>query len=548
MENALPQCIYAWRLSGKIFGIYRYTACAKWLIANMTRRINSCGLEAGAISSAVSAGVGTALGSMDAADSKFLSGAVKLGTAAAGKTAEYATYAAHSLAEGGTLLDAYDNMGGLTINVANLGAILDMAGSVIGRENKGGQSIFGDGKVLQKLSGIGLLEVNFGSDGISTSIGMGGIDVGGALYEQVKRGIDYAGLKRDMDTAEGRIAYGLYVNGDWTMENTAMRIANGKDDLKLVKKGGLGSESRYGHTVQKDGGGRTITIADMGYADNVAVLGHEAYRDGLTPDENYLETRESVMAHTELAARMRDAGYSFNSEGVIGLDLAVYDYAWSVGDMSIMDAYADMVYRSDGDYMDIGNIFKPIGEMVGKKIYGDEYALIFEEYIKSLPNDFVENINPLYPISFPGISFLSDKVSEKLASTDNEMTKNISKSFGLDSKAFGTYEYLTSNSLLEKGVGFGFDVISWAESGNHNFSVLEGFYLYNREQNFDFVAKSGNFFNSFPSAGIYGKNLFKQGDKFAAELSIKGSGLQLLREHNTDIGFDFMFTYRLSSR
>jgi hypothetical protein len=94
----------------------------------------------------------------------------------------------------------------------------------------------------------------------------------------------------------------------------------------------------------------------MGYADNVAALGHEAYRDGLTPDENYLETRESVMAHTELAARMRDAGYSFNSEGVIGLDLAVYDYARSVGDMSIMDAYADMVYRSDGDYMDVDTV------------------------------------------------------------------------------------------------------------------------------------------------------------------------------------------------
>jgi hypothetical protein len=278
----------------------------------------------------------------------------------------------------------------------------------------------------------------------------------------------------------------------------------------------------------------------------VAALGHEAYRDGLTPDENYLETRGSVMAHTELAARMRDAGYSFNREGVIGLDLAMYDYARSMGDMSIMDAYADMVYRSDGDYMDVGDIFKPIGEMIGKEIYGDRYTLIFEEYLKSLPKDFVENIKPLYPISFPGIGFLSDTISEKLVSADNEMTKNISKSFGLDSKAFGTYEYLINNSLLEKVEGFGFNVIAWAESGNHNFSVLEGFYLYNRDQNFDFFAKSGNFFNSFPSVGIYGKNLFKQEDKFAAELIIKGNGLQLLLERNTDIGFDFTFTYRPS--
>jgi hypothetical protein len=103
---------------------------------------------AGAISAGVTAGIGTVLGGFDDATNKFLSGAIKLGTAAAGKTAEYATYAAYSLAEGGTLLDAYDNMGGLTINIANLGAILDLAGSVIARGNNDNQSIFGDGKIL----------------------------------------------------------------------------------------------------------------------------------------------------------------------------------------------------------------------------------------------------------------------------------------------------------------------------------------------------------------------------------------------------------------
>jgi murein DD-endopeptidase MepM/ murein hydrolase activator NlpD len=40
---------------------------------------------------------------------------------------------------------------------------LDFAGSVIARNNEGGHSIFGDGKILQSLSGVGLLEVNFGS-------------------------------------------------------------------------------------------------------------------------------------------------------------------------------------------------------------------------------------------------------------------------------------------------------------------------------------------------------------------------------------------------
>jgi hypothetical protein len=387
------------------------------------------------------------------------------------------------------------------------------------------------------------------SDGISTAIGMGGIDVGGAVYEQVKRGIDYATLKKyaELDADKGAIAMKNYVNGDWTQENTSARLASGKDELRFEEeiKNTKGEMAAALTTLQ--GNGRLIQMVDSGNADvNAVRLGHEAYRDGIIGSGQTEETVSAVMAHTELAVRMREAGYSFNSEGVIGLDLAMYDYARSVGDMSIMDAYADMVYRSDGDYMDIGSIFKTIGEMVGKEIYGDKYTLIFEEYVKSLPKDFVENIKPLYPISSHGIDFLSDTISEKLVSADNEMTKNISKSFGADSKVFGTYEYLINNSLLEKGVAFGFDVISWAESGNHNFSVLEGFYLYNREQNFDFVAKSGNFLNSFPSVGIYGKNLFKQGDKFATELIIKGNGLQLLLEHNTDIGFDLTFTYRPS--
>jgi hypothetical protein len=82
-------------------------------------------------------------------------------------------------------------------------------------------------------------------------------------------------------------------------------------------------------------------------------LGHEAYRNGVVDRNNEAETVEAVKGHTEMADRMRSAGYSFNAGGVVGTDLAAYDYARSVGDMSIMDAYADMFYNSDGDYLDL---------------------------------------------------------------------------------------------------------------------------------------------------------------------------------------------------
>jgi hypothetical protein len=339
-------------------------------------RMKESAFGAGTIASALSAGAmaGTgaaasaklaSLGETGTAIGKFYGGAIKLGTAAAGKAVEYGTHAAYSLAQGGTLMDAYDNMGGITLNIANLGSIIDMVGSGIARNNTTAQSVLGS--IAEKLGGTGLLEINIGSEGVTGRIGSGGIDVGGAVYDLAKRGIDRAALEEKLHTAEGQTAYGLYVHEDWTMENTAMRVANGKDGLLFVEQGGLGSGTRYGQTVRNGSGGRSITIADMGYADNVAVLGHEAYRDGMTPDGDYLETRQAVRAHTELADRMRNAGYSFNSEGVIGLDLAVYDYARSVGNMGIMDTYADMVYRSDGDYFDIEETLKgKISYVIGK--------------------------------------------------------------------------------------------------------------------------------------------------------------------------------------
>jgi hypothetical protein len=330
----------------------------------------SAGTIAGAVSAGVSAGVGTALGGLDAADSKFLSGAIKLGTMFSGEAAKYGVYAGYSLATedwsdgsvlghiGNALGSAYDEMGGLTINVASLGAILDMAGSVIARGNNGGQSVFGDGSILQSLGGIGLLEVNLGRDGVSAAIGMGGINVGGALYEQVKRGMDYAGLKsyakEEQDKQKVEMAWNTYVHGDFTQENTAMRVASGKDYLVFTDKDfGVDDEGRVklGETVSggRDGNGRTISVTDIGDLDTMSVvLGHESYRDG-TLANNRRETIAAVIAHTKMAASMRDAGSDF-SNSAVGLDLAVYDYARSVGNMGIMARYADSLYDSSGDF------------------------------------------------------------------------------------------------------------------------------------------------------------------------------------------------------
>jgi hypothetical protein len=51
-----------------------------------------------------------------------------------------------------------------------------------------------------------------------------------------------------------------------------------------------------------------------------------------------------------MAASMRAEGTSFG--GNVALDLAVYDYARSVGNMEIMNKYADALYDSSGEYLD----------------------------------------------------------------------------------------------------------------------------------------------------------------------------------------------------
>jgi hypothetical protein len=411
---------------------------------------------AGAVSAGVSAGVGTALGGLDAADSKFLSGAIKLGTAAAGKTAEYATYATYSLAQGGTLMDAYDKMGGLTINIANLGAIVDMVGSLAARGNNDGQSIFGDGKVLQNLSGIGLLEVNFGRDGVSAAIGMGGINVGGALYEQVKRGIDYAGLKsyakEEQDSRKAEMAWNTYVHGDWTMENTAMRVAGGKDYLVFTDKDfGVDDEGRVklGETVSggRDGKGRTITVTDIGDLDTMSVaLGHESYRDG-TLANNRRETIAAVIAHTKMAASMRAEDSDF-SNSAVGLDLAVYDYARSVGNMGIMARYADSLYDSSGDFWKLTK---------NGRLIDDGHARVVDEN---------------------GVEIIS--LEDLGMSDDSDTIGALAKMFRVDrEKAAEIYEANKGSIQLGRGAGIGGDdyanALKYALNGTVNETSAEIF-------------------------------------------------------------------------
>ncbi|MDR1353747.1 MAG: hypothetical protein LBK05_10750, partial [Treponema sp.] len=146
----------------------------------------------GAAGAFVGSGIGNLTGgALSYADQKLYGGLVNLAAAGYSEVARFGVYAADSMINGGggfmdRLGQAYDSMGGITLNVANLGSILDLAGTLSYR--LGGNYNTGLGDLGGLLAGAGFMELNLGLDGGSLSLGMGGIDLAGSLYTSAKHG------------------------------------------------------------------------------------------------------------------------------------------------------------------------------------------------------------------------------------------------------------------------------------------------------------------------------------------------------------------------
>ncbi|QTQ14984.1 hypothetical protein HRQ91_11220 [Treponema parvum] len=370
------------------------------------------------------------LGEKGAAISKFYGGAINLGTSFAGKGAEFGTYAIDALANGKGLYSAYDNMGGISMNVASLGAMMDFAGTMMSRNNKSGQSAMS--VLAEAFSGQGIYEINIGTNGITGKFGNGGIDVGGNVYDLAKRMSDKSNLAKYASSngqAKGEAAYYAYVYGDWTQENTAARIANGKDTLIFDN-----TNDFIARTERDAKGGRTITMKNSGdkYV-NAIQLGHESYRNGTigTTAEQNAETIAAVIGHTEMAVRMEDY-QSYKAQGLLGSEVEAYRR----GDMTSLFMNAMANYDSSGDYWkfkldgtieDDGKdyfsreIIKENGEFGSEKIEGSDFtgsrvaalikAIGFENAEKMLGKDW--NNSDLY----------STAVLKEIGLTDDQITK-----------------------------------------------------------------------------------------------------------------------------
>ena len=427
---------------------------------------------AGTVSSALTAGLNTgtaaklkSMGDKGAAIQKFYGGAINIGVSAAGKAAEYGVHAAYSLAQGGTLKDAYDNMGGISVNVMNLGAIADMIGSGIARNDAGGQANRWS-ELAQKLGGAGVLEINFASEGISGKIGSGGIDLGGNLYTFAKRMNDRARLEsygQNHSQAQSDAAYWAYVYGDWTQENTAARIASEKDVLEIVS--GDGKPAGWtAQTVQNgEGNGRIIQMLDSGDKHiNAILLGHESYRDGVITDHSSqkAETINAVLAHSAMAERMTQ--YNQKLSGTLALEAALY----KAGRTDILAALADGMYDSSGDFWLIHNngsvswdgnlnlyvekdIYDKDGNLIiNKKLMADENGNgIIRESPDEAVNyrqlqDFINNADG-DTVNISGVDVKVDRLKEIAKINDYIINSSIDKN--------GNYTSYAAAALLSDG-------------------------------------------------------------------------------------------------
>ena len=364
-------------------------------------------LVAGAASTGVSTYGSGVFGAMGAEANKFYGGAMSLATSAASTAASYGVHAAFN---GGDWAGAYEAMGGISVNVASFGALADLVGSGIARNNSTGQNILG--KVMDKLDGRGVM-LNIGLDGVSAGIGSGGIDLSGNLYDLGKRVLDKR-LLESYTAAHGQekgdAAWNNYVYGDWTQENTSARLASGLDQLELVEQAGFTAR-----TTSNGVGGRLIQLINSGNSYNSAIaLGHESYRDGIigTAEQQGSETLAATTAHTQMALRILDDGKAIQMTENLDMDITAYKLSQHLGDDSIFAGYVAGSYDASADYwklMDDGSIaydghadlYDENGNLIYKtKSRGLEGSLVEIMYGGNATQEEVEKVRDLLEASF----------------------------------------------------------------------------------------------------------------------------------------------------
>jgi len=251
-----------------------------------------------------------------------------------------------------------------SLNKADLGNLNSLAGSLAGQAvnyafgkditlNLLNLSIFQN----EKLSG-GILELHLGRDGAKMNFGTGGANLSIDNLIAAARGAQVWNVNTQIgkyvDSKDFKSAIALraqYGYGDDRQKSQLWDILKGEAEIRIGEDGDYFAET----TIEN--GKRVINLS--GYQSNMSeedqlrlavILGHEAYRDGIVTDDNYLETRSATQAHTEMAIRMLLGGEKGFVNQNLEKDINAYLDAKAKGDINAFNSYVDSNYDSSADY------------------------------------------------------------------------------------------------------------------------------------------------------------------------------------------------------
>ena len=166
-----------------------------WASANASW--SSAGTIAGALGAGVTTGLNTILPSgLTTTQQQNWGGVLGFGAGMGGELMRFGVHTAYNLGAGHGLDSfgrAFDDMGGLTLNLMNAGVLAGMFGA--------------DAQIANNLN-VGLFELNISRHGLNSRFGTGGIDVSRALYDIGNWGVSE--ISRRMAVPEGHLLFAVH--------------------------------------------------------------------------------------------------------------------------------------------------------------------------------------------------------------------------------------------------------------------------------------------------------------------------------------------------
>jgi murein DD-endopeptidase MepM/ murein hydrolase activator NlpD len=288
---------------------------------------------------------------------KLWSDFTNLGTMAAAEGAQYLTHMAYSAGRGlsGTALlnDAWAHHD-ITLNVANLGSIMDAAGFIAGVNSDGYSPIerASFNTAARALSAFGF-DLSFSGQGMTGTLGSSGYDLVD-ISMGIGKGLVLNKKLEEFAATQTKTANNamktLYSHGDFAGEETVWRLALGKDSLDWAAGNGKAQ------TTSDLSGNRILRLPENGDGTEVMLdlavsLQHESWRNGLDDGiaGQTVETYMAALAHTRMAVTLAQGDYGVAMTSLVGCDA---NYKMDIANYLGSDfaAYVANTYESSGDF------------------------------------------------------------------------------------------------------------------------------------------------------------------------------------------------------